>query len=297
MYIKKILASLVLVSVMAVSAAMFAAYEAHVINVTAHIENALNIDPDHIDFGTVFPQEYLEEQIEISLSDSFIAQAEGDNPRVNDVEYIIRQKPKPMPDSSGVIVETTLAADAAAGDTAIKVNSANGMAVGDDLSIGYHGAAMERGVIETIDTTADPDEVTLESGLASDHTTGEVVVVVYKDLCPFLSKIAKEQDEDHTDVPSYYDPTTNSCTTVTSPIDASGSLALYNDGTSVYPGYDVFDGWRIDLKVPPIDGYVGQDWPEGCPVVYGDPDSEDYGCDLWIEVVGFTKDGVPIGPN
>ena len=35
---------------------MFAAFEAHVINVTAKIENALGVVTDAIDFGTVFPQ-------------------------------------------------------------------------------------------------------------------------------------------------------------------------------------------------------------------------------------------------
>ncbi len=89
MYIKKILASLTLVSVMAVSAAMFAAYEAHVINVTAKIENALHVPIDHIDFGTVFPQEELDRYLDIKLSQSFM-----DEDRVDDVEYIIRQKPK-----------------------------------------------------------------------------------------------------------------------------------------------------------------------------------------------------------
>ncbi|MCK4592776.1 VWA domain-containing protein [Candidatus Parcubacteria bacterium] len=89
MYGKKIIASLALVSVVVVSAAMFAAFEAHVINVTAKIENALYVPIDNIDFGTVFPQEELYESFSISLSQSF-----QDETRVDDVEYIIRQKPK-----------------------------------------------------------------------------------------------------------------------------------------------------------------------------------------------------------
>ena len=72
--------------------AAISAYEAHVINVTARIENALTVNPDHIDFGTVFPQEKLEENLLIKLSQSFL-----EEDRVDDVEYVIKQKPKVRP--------------------------------------------------------------------------------------------------------------------------------------------------------------------------------------------------------
>lgn len=68
---------------------LFAAFEAHVINVTATIENALTVPVEAIDFGTVFPQEELDQRFNVSLSNSFLAE-----PRVDDVEYVIRQKPK-----------------------------------------------------------------------------------------------------------------------------------------------------------------------------------------------------------
>ena len=70
-------------------AAAFSAFEAHIINVTARIENALNVPVDAIDFGTVFPQEHLEKPLAVSLSQSFL-----DEDRVDDVSYFIRQKPK-----------------------------------------------------------------------------------------------------------------------------------------------------------------------------------------------------------
>ncbi|HDZ54689.1 MAG TPA: hypothetical protein ENI19_02655 [Candidatus Nealsonbacteria bacterium] len=81
-----------MVAVVAVAGgvAALSAYEAHIINVTAKIENALYVDTTPIDFGTVFPQEYLEKEILISLSDSFLAQD-----RLDDVKYVIKQKPKP----------------------------------------------------------------------------------------------------------------------------------------------------------------------------------------------------------
>ncbi len=71
---------------------MFAAFEAHVINVTAHIENALNVDTEEIAFGTVFPEEYYDRTFTVSLSSSFLA-----SERVDDVRYTIAQKPKPRP--------------------------------------------------------------------------------------------------------------------------------------------------------------------------------------------------------
>jgi len=86
---KKILLSLLAVAAIAVGVVGMAAFEAHVINVTAKIENALSVDTASIDFGTVFPQEELDESFDIALSDSFMAED-----RVDSVDYIIRQKPK-----------------------------------------------------------------------------------------------------------------------------------------------------------------------------------------------------------
>ena len=87
---KKILLALATVLIVAGGVAALSAYEAHVINVTARIENALAVNPKEIAFGTVFPQEYLEEELIIRLSDSFLLED-----RVDDVEYVIKQKPKP----------------------------------------------------------------------------------------------------------------------------------------------------------------------------------------------------------
>lgn len=70
---------------------MFAAFEAHVINVRAHIENALHVDPAEIDFGIVFPQEHLTRDFGVRLSESFLRQD-----RVTDVFYrlVLDRKPK-----------------------------------------------------------------------------------------------------------------------------------------------------------------------------------------------------------
>jgi len=68
------------------------AYEAHVVNVTAHIENALKVTPNApIVFGTVFPQEYLEKRLFVTTSESF---CDPDQKRVLAIDYKIVQKPK-----------------------------------------------------------------------------------------------------------------------------------------------------------------------------------------------------------
>jgi len=213
---KKILISIISIMAIIGGIAALSAFEAHVINVTAHIENALSVNSKHLDFGTVFPQEYLEREFTISLSDSFLEQN-----RLNQVDYIIAQKPK------------------------CKIWS------------------------------------------AQDPTVCEVY---YENLCPFLSKLNTEKDEDEgnyendTDALSYYQeggvgmctpPDKPCCIT---PQEAFGTLAKSENDTE--------DRWVVDLKVPPVEGYVGQDWPEDCPVI----DTEaDFGCDLWVEVKDISQ--------
>ena len=89
-----IVAALVLVlsGVAAVSA-----YEAHTVNVKAHVENALVVSPQEVDFGTVFPEEWLWEKVNIELSASAIAEkgtAQGD---LKEVKYLIYAEWKPIP--------------------------------------------------------------------------------------------------------------------------------------------------------------------------------------------------------
>jgi len=79
------------VGVIVAGAAAFSAFEAHVINVTATIENALTvpIEAEGLSYGTVFPQEELDLPFDVRLSGSFLEQT-----RVDTVDYVIRQKPK-----------------------------------------------------------------------------------------------------------------------------------------------------------------------------------------------------------
>jgi len=87
--IKKLLLTFGALAAVLIAIPIFSAFEAHVINVTATIENALSVPVEAIDFGTVFPQEALDRTFDVSLSASFLAED-----RVDDVEYLIRQKPK-----------------------------------------------------------------------------------------------------------------------------------------------------------------------------------------------------------
>lgn len=86
---KKIAFATLALAVTVVSVPLFSAFEAHVINVTARIENALAVTPTPIMYGTVFPEEVLHQPLTVVLSTSF-----QDETRVDDVNYVIRQKPK-----------------------------------------------------------------------------------------------------------------------------------------------------------------------------------------------------------
>ena len=92
---KKLILGLVGLMAALVLMPMFAAFEAHVVNVTATIENALQVHPQSIRFGTVFPQEHLFSDFFIAFSQSF---STTDQLRVGTVEYVIKQKPMPKPE-------------------------------------------------------------------------------------------------------------------------------------------------------------------------------------------------------
>lgn len=86
---KKILLGLSALAITVMVLPMFAAFEAHVVNVTATIENALAVSPSELNFGTVFPEEVLHKDVNVAFSGSFTEQTGAD-----DVNYVIKQKPK-----------------------------------------------------------------------------------------------------------------------------------------------------------------------------------------------------------
>ena len=72
--------------------AAVSAYEGHLVNVKAHVENAIGVTDYEVDFGTTFPQERIETQIWVGLSESFLAQR-----GYSTVEYKVFWEPKPIP--------------------------------------------------------------------------------------------------------------------------------------------------------------------------------------------------------
>ena len=260
MYIKKIIASVALVATVAVSAAMFAAFEAHVINVTAKIENALNVDTTPINFGTVFPQEELDRYLDISLSDSFIAEG-----RVDDVQYIIRQKPK-----CGWTLND--------GELLLGLPTMTGH-VNDDGSV----------------TCPDSEHI----GVLPDGAQwGQLPL-----LCPYLSKHKVDLDPDsqmEVEIDAFHQPWTVNPAGGEPGItylDAKGYLSKIEQ--------DIVDNWVIDLKVPCFGDHCAQDWEEFVKRINQDAVAADYvqpianehkifGCDLWVEVVGVSEKPEPV---
>lgn len=87
---RRVKRALIALALIALLVPLFAAFEAHTVNVKAHIENALRVTPKEMDFGIVFPQERFDGEFCVHLSDSFLQQE-----RVTDVFYKLVQKRKP----------------------------------------------------------------------------------------------------------------------------------------------------------------------------------------------------------
>jgi len=254
---KKILFAFGVFTAVVLGASMFAAFEAHVINVTAKIENALSVPVTPITFGTVFPQEHLNKPLSIALSGSFL-----EEDRVDDVEYIIRQKPKcALTNEDGTEI---------IGPTATGHVVPNGQG-------GY-----------TIDCGPAPADA---SG-ALPGTWG-----VLPSLCEYISKDGPDQNDGNT--PSFHQPFTVGTSTVTW-LDTLGRLAKSDtDNEDTTPG-DTVDNWTIDLSVPCFGGFCAQDWadfvhginPSADPSQYTQPIGNEhkmFGCDLWVEVTGVSE--------
>jgi hypothetical protein len=265
---KKLLFGGLLALAALVTVPMLAAWEAHVINVTAQIENALAVTTEHIDFGTVFPQEHLEQPLDIALSQSFLAED-----RVDDVEYFIRQKPK-----CGV---TTLD-----GRVLVEGSTATGhIRIGDNPGT------------PTITEThwIDCGEAPVDFNPATHRYD------VLPSLCEYISKEGEDQNDET--LPSFHIPWTLSTTTGTTTVnwlDVHGRLAKSDQ--------DLTDRWTIDLAVPCFGGHCAQDW-EGfvhsfnataTPSDFAQPIENEhkvFGCDLWVEVSGITRNEEPFPPN
>lgn len=77
--------------------AAVSAYESHLVNVTAHVENALILNVPHqggkLSFGTVFPEEFLMKEFVVRYSTSFSQAAQL---RVKHLDYEVWVEAKPL---------------------------------------------------------------------------------------------------------------------------------------------------------------------------------------------------------
>lgn len=266
---KKVLLSLGALAVALAVVPMFAAFEAHVINVTATIENALNVSAKFLDFGTVFPQEKLEKPVDIMLSRSFI-----EEDRVDDVEYFIRQKPK-----CAITWNNGTAYDATIGPDGTHIYTATGhIKFGNDPS-----TTVEEG----------PDHVYIDCGRAPRELKTQPLETwgPLPNLCPYLSKHSEIVGRD----PLKYED--GSLASFHKPWIASGNTISWTDvfGKLEKSADDKKDTWMIDLAVPCFGGYCAQDWADFVHGVNPTANPDDYdqdiadehkvfGCDLWVEV-------------
>ncbi len=75
--------------------AAVSAFEGHLIDIKAHVENAIGVETYEFDFGTVFPQEEVEKDLMYGLSNSFMAENQT---RVSSVRYELYWELKPAGD-------------------------------------------------------------------------------------------------------------------------------------------------------------------------------------------------------
>jgi|SRR3989344_8124357 len=257
---KKILTGIATVGTVITMLPLFAAFEAHVVNVTATIENALSVPVEPITFGTVFPQEQLDRPLSVTLSGSFLTEN-----RVDDVEYIIRQKPKcgVTSDNGTVLVGPTWT-----GHVIIDASS----------TAGYH-----------IDCDLDKPK---DLQIGTDQTAG-----LLPSLCQYLSKHPDRVNDQGG--PSTNDGFLNS---FHQPFTISSGTIVWNDvkGRLAKSDNDTSDKWNIDLKVPCFGGFCAQDWadfvkginPNADPSQYTQPIANEhkvFGCNLWVEVTGVSR--------
>lgn len=267
---KKVLLSLGALAAVMIALPMFSAFEAHVINVTAAIENALSVPVTPISFGTVFPQEHLNKKLPVTLSQSFMDERDA-----NDVEYIIRQKPKCGVTSNN---GTVLVGPTWTGHVVVEKVLENGQVVG---------------YTHTIDCEQDRP--------ATVETPGPYLL---PSLCEYISKhpdgVNDEAGVSTNDgsLNSFHKPFT---------INQQTGAIVWNDtrGRLAKSDLDTKDTWTIDLAVPCFGGFCAQDWLQFVRDITGNQDmtlaqanefvqSMDnehkvFGCNLWVEVTGVSR--------
>lgn len=86
------------IALVASGVAAVSAYEAHLINVRSHVELAMNVPRAPLDFGTVFPEEWMLKEFTVQTSGSFCNEFQT---RVGDIEYEVWVEWKPLESGPG----------------------------------------------------------------------------------------------------------------------------------------------------------------------------------------------------
>ena len=274
---KKILLGVGALVAVAAGVVGMSAFEAHIINVTAKIENALQVQTAAIEYGTVFPEELLLERFEMTLSRSFL-----EEPRADDVGYHIKQKDKPRDPNQDVCFD----------------------AVGTP-------SPCPPGVQGTPSTEYCHENRPQDAGNPADP----YYRFCYPNLCPYLSKLPDKNPEPGNDgsIGAFHRPECDDAVNNDPPPGPGTDLLIdwpldpqctskYDDSESepkqqgLVNGIlakslqDLVDVWTIDLHVPCFEGECAQD--NVIPVAYQlDPRLEHqvFGCDLWIEVEEISR--------
>lgn len=251
---KKLLAIFGAVAIAAVIAPMFAAFEAHVVNVTAQIENALQVNTEPINFGTVFPQEELDRTIDMRLSESFMTEN-----RVDDVQYIIRQKPKcGWTNAAGTILYggTTSGHVDDSGRITCPETTPN---PSQDTSAVYGPLPLLCPYLSKHELTEDfnqPEDIDKDGELAAFHEIGSVVnnTWVWNDVVGYLSK----DDQD------------------------TGDTWNLDLKVPCFGGYCAQDWEDFVFGINP--DAVAADYVQDIK-----DEHKVFGCDVWIEVTGVSQ--------
>lgn len=275
---KKILIALSTVAIIFATIPIFGAIESRVINVIASIENALTVSAEHINFGRVYPQIELEKNFTVRLSDTFLQ-----DQNVEDVDYIIRQKPK------------------------CAIASQDGKEIDTEFTSTGH-ISLDSSGQPTIDCGAEPRP------LNSGEVWGPLPL-----LCSYLSKHKQvsESPENDTELDAFHE--IGFVNNNNTPSDPADDFWVWNEvgGKLVKSQSDTSDTWVLDLKTPCFNNHCAQDWSDFVrranataePNLYIESENNQgkiFGCDLWVEVtrVGlrepqktFCGDGIKQNPN
>ena len=148
--------------------AMVSAYEAYLINVTAHTENAMKLigvgfKPDyHLEFGTVFPEEWVLREFQVSTSSSFCARTQT---KARDIYYSIYVVPKVKDEGPPVVYYPWLGDALYIGIDAVKEWPSTVVGnPGDLLPVGSGGSSVPvvSGVLEKFASPPDTtDDITV----------------------------------------------------------------------------------------------------------------------------------------